>query len=44
MRPNLHRVAKVQIYLRALGLDNDAEIHEVSLTSKTKGIYAKYGL
>lgn len=44
MRPNLHRVSKVQIHLRATGRDTDAEIFEISLTSKPKGSYARYGL
>jgi hypothetical protein len=44
MRPNLHRVSKVQIHLRATGRETDAEIYEVSLISKPKGSYARYGL
>ena len=40
VRPNVKRVAKAQIYLRATGLDTDAEIYEISLISKTKGRYA----
>lgn len=44
IRPNVRRVAKAQIYLRATGKDTDAEIHEVALISKTKGRNARYGL
>ncbi|HOJ47665.1 MAG TPA: hypothetical protein PLD48_02190 [Bacillota bacterium] len=44
MRPNLRRVSKVQIHLRATGRNTDAEIFEITLTSKPKGSYARYGL
>ncbi len=44
MRPNLHRVSRVQIHLRATGRDTDAEIYEVSLISKPKGSYARHEL
>ncbi|HAN21975.1 MAG: hypothetical protein A2Y15_05635 [Clostridiales bacterium GWF2_36_10] len=44
IRPNVRRVAKVQIYLRTTGSDTDAEIHELALVSKKKGRNARYGL